>query len=375
VVSAMSGETDRLLNLAQSVDKFPDEREVDVLISTGEQVTSALLAIVLKSMLCDAVSIQGHQVRIITDSAYTKARITTVEEEKITAELDRGKVVVVPGFQGVDEKGNITTLGRGGSDTTAVALAAALKADLCEIYTDVAGVFTADPNICEKARCLDTISYDEMLEMASLGAKVLQIRSVELAKKYNVPILVRTSFGEAPGTLVCKEGRNMSMETVVISGVTYNKNEAKITVRRIPDKPGMAAKIFTALSDAHIVVDVIVQNISKKDRTDITFTVGKMDAKKACKIMEETAEKVGAEGVIIDEDIAKVSIVGSGMMSHAGIASKMFSVLAKEGINIEAITTSEIKLSCVIASKYGQLAVQTLHTAFGLDREDVEEEQ
>jgi len=214
-----------------------------------------------------------------------------------------------------------------------------------------------------------------MLEMASLGAKVLQIRSVELAKKYNVPILVRTSFGEAPGTLVCKEGRNMSMETVVISGVTYNKNEAKITVRRIPDKPGMAAKIFTALSDAHIVVDVIVQNISKKDRTDITFTVGKMDAKKACKIMEETAEKVGAEGVIIDEDIAKVSIVGSGMMSHAGIASKMFSVLAKEGINIEAITTSEIKLSCVIASKYGQLAVQTLHTAFGLDREDVEEEQ
>ncbi|OPY65255.1 MAG: Aspartokinase [Syntrophorhabdus sp. PtaU1.Bin050] len=375
VVSAMSGETDRLLNLAHSINKFPDEREIDVLISTGEQVTSALLAIVLKSVLCDAVSIQGHQVRIVTDSAYTKARITTVEEEKITAELDRGKVVVVPGFQGVDGKGNITTLGRGGSDTTAVALAAALKADLCEIYTDVDGVYTTDPNICEKARRLDTISYDEMLEMASLGAKVLQIRSVELAKKYNVPILVKTSFGEGPGTLVCKEDKSMSMEKVVISGVTYSKNEAKITVKGVPDKPGMAAKIFTALSDANIVVDVIVQNISKRDRTDITFTVGKADAKKAHKIMEETAEKVGAEGVVIDEDIAKVSIVGSGMMSHAGIASKMFSVLAKEGINIEAITTSEIKLSCVIASKYGQLAVQALHTAFGLDKEDVEEEQ
>ncbi|OPY77433.1 MAG: Aspartokinase [Syntrophorhabdus sp. PtaU1.Bin153] len=375
VVSAMSGETDKLLNLAHSVDKFPDEREVDVLISTGEQVTSALLAIVLKSMLCDAISVQGHQVRIVTDSAYTKARITTVEEKKITAELDRGKVVVVPGFQGVDEKGNITTLGRGGSDTTAVALAAALKADLCEIYTDVDGVYTADPNICEKARRLDTISYDEMLEMASLGAKVLQIRSVELAKKYSVPILVKTSFGEGPGTLVCKEDKSMSMEKVVISGVTYSKNEAKITVKGVPDKPGMAAKIFTALSDANIVVDVIVQNISKRERTDITFTVGKTDAKKAHKIMEDTADNVGAEGVVIDEDIAKVSIVGSGMMSHAGIASKMFSVLAKEGINIEAITTSEIKLSCVIASKYGQLAVQALHTAFGLDKEDVEEEQ
>jgi aspartate kinase len=375
VVSAMSGETDRLLNLAHSVDKFPDEREVDVLISTGEQVTSALLAIVLKGMLCDAVSVQGHQVRIVTDSAYTKARIATVEEEKITAELDRGKVVVVPGFQGVDEKGNITTLGRGGSDTTAVALAAALRADLCEIYTDVEGVYTADPNVCEKACCLETISYDEMLEMASLGAKVLQIRSVELAKKYNVPILVKTSFGEAPGTRVCKEDKSMSMEKVVISGVTYSKNEAKVTVKGVPDKPGMAAKMFTALSDANIVVDVIVQNISKRDRTDITFTVGKADAKKAYRIMEDTADKVGAEGVLMDEDIAKVSIVGSGMMSHAGIASKMFSVLAKEGINIEAITTSEIKLSCVIASKYGQLAVQALHTAFGLDKEDVEEEQ
>ena len=375
VLSAMAGETDRLLNLANTIDKFPDERELDVLISTGEQVTSALLAITLKCMFCDAISMQGHQVRIVTDSSYTKARIAAIEKERIVSELDKGRVVVIPGFQGVDEKGNITSLGRGGSDTTAVALAAAIQADVCEIYTDVDGVYTTDPNICDKARRLDSISYDEMLEMASLGAKVLQIRSVELAKKYNVPILVKTSFGEGSGTLVCKEEENMTMEKVVIAGVTYNKNEAKITVRKIPDKPGMAAKIFTALSDAKIVVDIIVQNVSKKDKTDITFTVAKSDAKKAHKIMEETAKKMGAEGVTIDENIAKVSIVGSGMMSHAGIASKMFAVLAEEGINIEAITTSEIKLSCVIEGKYGQLAVQALHKAFGLDKEEVEEER
>jgi len=374
VLSAMAGETDRLLNLAHSIDRFPDERELDVLISTGEQVTSALLAITLKSMLCDAVSMQGHQVRIITDSSYTKARIAAVEKNRLSAELDKGRVGGVSGFQGIDEKGDITTLGRGGSDTTAVALAAALQADVCEIYTDVDGVYTTDPNICDKARRLDKISYDEMLEMASLGAKVLQIRSVELAKKFNVPVLVKTSFGDGPGTLVCKEDDIMSMEKVVIAGVTYNKNEAKITVRKVPDKPGMAAKLFTALSDAKIVVDVIVQNVSKKDKTDITFTVAKADAKKAYKIMDEMAKKTGAEGVSIDEDIAKVSIVGSGMMSHAGIASKMFAVLADEGINIEAITTSEIKLSCVIESKYGQLAVQALHKAFGLDKEEVEEE-
>jgi len=375
VLSAMAGETDRLLNLAHSIDKFPDERELDVLISTGEQVTSALLAIVLKSMSCDAISMQGHQVRIVTDSSYTKARITAIEKEHLVSELDKGKIVVVPGFQGVDDKGNITTLGRGGSDTTAVALAAALQADVCEIYTDVDGVYTTDPNICDKARRLETISYDEMLEMASLGAKVLQIRSVELAKKYNVPILVKTSFGEGSGTLVCKEEENMTMEKVMIAGVTYNKNEAKVTVRKVPDKPGMAARIFSALSDAKIVVDIIVQNVSKKDKTDITFTVAKSDAKKAYKIMEEMVKKVGAEGVNIDEDIAKVSIVGSGMMSHAGIASKMFAVFAEEGINIEAITTSEIKISCVIESKYGQLAVQALHKAFGLDKEEVEEER
>jgi aspartate kinase len=375
VLSAMAGETDRLLNLAHSIDKFPDERELDVLISTGEQVTSALLAIMLKCMSCDAISMQGHQVRIVTDSSYTKARITAIEKEHLVSELDKGKVVVVPGFQGVDDKGNITTLGRGGSDTTAVALAAALQSDVCEIYTDVDGVYTADPNICDKARRLETISYDEMLEMASLGAKVLQIRSVELAKKYNVPILVKTSFGEGSGTLVCKEEENMTMEKVMIAGVTYNKNEAKVTVRKVPDKPGMAARIFSALSDAKIVVDIIVQNVSKNDKTDITFTVAKSDAKKAYKIMEEMVKKVGAEGVNIDEDIAKVSIVGSGMMSHAGIASKMFAVFAEEGINIEAITTSEIKISCVIESKYGQLAVQSLHKAFGLDKEEIEEER
>jgi aspartate kinase len=375
VLSAMAGETDRLLNLANAIDTFPDEREVDVLISTGEQVTSALLAIMLKCMSCDAISMQGHQVRIVTDSSYTKARIAAIEKEHIVSELDKGRIVVIPGFQGVDEKGNITTLGRGGSDTTAVALAAAIQADVCEIYTDVDGVYTTDPNICDKARRLDTISYDEMLEMASLGAKVLQIRSVELAKKYNVPILVKTSFGEGPGTLVCKEEESMTMEKVMIAGVTYNKNEAKITVRKIPDKPGMAARIFSALSDAKIVVDIIVQNVSKNDKTDITFTVAKSDAKKAYRIMEEMAKIVGAEGVSIDEDIAKVSIVGSGMMSHAGIASKMFTVLAEEGINIEAITTSEIKISCVIESKYGQLAVQSLHKAFGLDKEEVEEER
>jgi aspartate kinase len=366
VVSAMSGETDRLLNLAHEIAKFPDEREIDVLISTGEQVTSALLAMMLKEMGYDAVSVLGSQISILTDSSFGKARISKVEKERIFAELKAGRIVVVPGFQGIDENGNITTLGRGGSDTTAVALAAALPADLCEIYTDVDGVYTTDPNVYEQARRLDRISYDEMLEMASLGAKVLQIRSVELAKKYNVPILVKSSLEEGKGTLVCKE-EMMSMEQVVIAGVTLNKNEAKITVSKVPDKPGMASRIFTALSDSNIVVDVIVQNVSKGSFTDITFTTAKADAKKSYKIMEEIAKEVGAESVLIDDDIAKVSIVGSGMQSHAGIASKMFAILAAEGINIEAITTSEIKISCVIERKYGELAVQALHKGFGLD--------
>ncbi|MCX5812995.1 MAG: aspartate kinase [Proteobacteria bacterium] len=371
VVSAMSGETDKLLNLAHSISKTPDEREVDVLISTGEQVVSALLAITLKTMLCEAVSILGHQVKILTDSSHTRARIMNIEKHQIMSEISKGKVVVVPGFQGVDELGNITTLGRGGSDTSAVALAAALNADLCEIYTDVDGVYTADPNICDRARRLDRISYEEMLEMASLGAKVLQIRSVEFAMRYNVPILVKSSFTDGEGTLVCKEVSDM--EKMEVTGVTHNKNEAKITVSKVPDMPGVASKVFTALSDAGVVVDVIVQNVSRDNITDITFTVGKADGRKAFKLMEETAKKIGAEKVSLDEDIAKVSIVGLGMRSHAGVASKMFSVLAKEGINIEAITTSEIKISCVVEGKYGELAVRALHKAFGLDSELVEE--
>jgi aspartate kinase len=375
VVSAMAGETDRLLGFAHGIAAFPDEREVDVLISTGEQVTSALLAMTLKSMGHSAISMLGYQVRIITDSSFGKARINDIEKEKIFEELKAGKIVIVPGFQGVDEDGNITTLGRGGSDTTAVALAAGLKADLCEIYTDVDGVYTTDPNVCDKARRLDKISYDEMLEMASLGAKVLQIRSVEFAKKYNVPILVKSSLVEGQGTLVCREEDMMTMERVVVSGVTYSKNEAKITVNKVPDQPGIAAKIFSAVSEANIVVDIIVQNISHANTTDITFTVAKADAKKAYKIMEEMAKEIGADSVSVDENIAKVSIVGLGMISHAGIASKMFTVLSKEGINIQAITTSEIKVSCVIERKYGELAVQALHKAFGLDREDIEEEK
>jgi aspartate kinase len=374
VVSAMSGETDRLLGLAQTIAKFPDEREVDVLISTGEQVTSALLAITLQEMGYGAVSVLGHQVPIVTDSAFGKARISDIDETKIRMEVEAGRVVVVPGFQGVDEAGNITTLGRGGSDTTAVAVAAALKADVCEIYTDVDGVYTTDPNITAKAQRLDRISYDEMLEMASLGAKVLQIRSVEMAKKYKVPLLVKSSLVEGKGTLVCEEVPDM--EQVVVSGVTYNKNEAKVTVNGVPDRPGVATRIFTTLADANIVIDMIVQNVSHDKKTDVTFTLGKADAKKAQKIMEGLAAEVGAATVEVDERIAKVSIVGLGMRSHAGIAAKMFALLSGEGINIEMISTSEIKISCVIDQKYGELAVRALHTGFGLDaEEDVQEER
>jgi aspartate kinase len=372
VVSAMSGETDRLLKLAGMLSAFPDERELDVLVSTGEQVTSALLAIVLKEMGYEVVSLLGSQVRIMTDSAYGKARIEDIEQEKIMAALKKGQIVVVPGFQGIDGEGNITTLGRGGSDTTAVALAAALEADVCEIYTDVDGVYTTDPNITQKARRLDRISYEEMLEMASLGAKVLQIRSVELARKYKVPIRVKSSFTDGEGTLVCEEVP--TMEQVVVAGVTYNKNEAKITVSEVPDLPGTASKLFSPLSEAGIVVDMIVQNVSHKGFTDLTFTTAKADAKKAHKLMEKIAPDLGAKLVAIDEDIAKISIVGSGMRSHSGIATKMFTVLSNEGINIEMISTSEIKISCVIKEKYGELAVRVLHTAFGLDAEVAEEQ-
>jgi aspartate kinase len=373
VVSAMSGETDRLLKLAGGVSRFPDERETDVLISTGEQVTSALLAITLKELGFDAISLLGFQIRIVTDSAFGKARIEEIEGEKLLAALRKGQIVIVPGFQGTDGAGNITTLGRGGSDTSAVAVAAALKADLCEIYTDVDGVYTTDPNITDKARRLDRVSYEEMLEMASLGAKVLQIRSVELAKKFNVPLLVKSSFAEGKGTLVCEEVP--IMEQVVISGVTYNKNEAKITLSEVADRPGTAAKIFSPLTEANIVVDMIVQNVSHLGLTDMTFTTAKADAKRAFKIMEQVSGEIGAKQVTIDEDIAKISIVGSGMRSHSGVATKMFTILSNEGINIEMISTSEIKISCVIKEKYGELAVRALHTGFGLDAEEIAEER
>jgi len=374
VVSAMAGETDKLLRLAQQVTPNPDERELDVLVSTGEQVSIALLAISLKAMGCDAKSYLGFQIKIATDSAFGKARITAIESEKIRDDLKNGRIVVVAGFQGVDEAENITTLGRGGSDTTAVAVAAALKADVCEIYTDVDGVYTADPNVCSKARKLTKISYDEMLEMASLGAKVLQIRSVEFAKKYNVPIHVRSSFNDNPGTIVCEEDREM--ERVVVSGVTYNKNEAKIEAMRLPDVPGVAAKLFKPIADANIVVDMIIQTSStEKGYADVAFTVPKSDFVKTLQIVKETLRVIGGKEVVADENIAKVSIVGVGMRSHSSVATQMFTALAKEGININMISTSEIKISCIIDSKYTELAVRALHDAFGLDKPEISEEK
>jgi len=366
VVSAMAGETDRLIQLAYQVCENPDLRETDALISTGEQVSVALLAITLQSMGIPAKSFLSLQVRILTDSAFSKARIRNVEVKRLQKELQAGTVPVVAGFQGVDQNGNITTLGRGGSDTTAVALAAALKADVCEIYTDVEGVYTTDPSICPEARKLPHITYDEMMEMASLGAKVLQIRAVEFAKKYNVPIHVRSSFSDKSGTLVAKEDEKM--ERVLVSGVTYNKNEARITVVRVPDKPGIASKIFTPISEANIVVDMIIQNNSADGYTDLTFTVSKADFKRALKLVKKTAEAIKAQEVLADENIAKVSIVGAGMVSHAGVASKMFTALAKENINIIMISTSEIKISCVVDAKYGELAARVLHQAFSLDK-------
>ncbi len=373
VLSAISGETNRLVSLTQQMSEFPVGREYDMVISTGEQVTIGLLAIALKELGYRAKSFLGAQVPIVTDSRFGSARIERIDGERIMDELGKGVIVIVAGFQGVDGEGNITTLGRGGSDTTAVALAAALKADLCEIYTDVEGIYTTDPNICHDARKLKKVSYDEMLEMASLGAKVLQTRSVEFAKKYNIPVMVKSSFNDAPGTLVCKE--DTEMEKVVVSGVTYNKDEAKISVLRVPDRPGIAARLFRPLTEAGINVDMIVQNISHDAHTDLTFTVTKTDFKSALKIIKETAKEIEATDVVGDPNIAKVSIVGAGMRSHAGIASKMFDVLAKEGINIQMISTSEIKISCVVDVKYTELAVRVLHDAFGLGKEEVSEEK
>ena len=372
IVSAMAGETNRLVALADEMCEFPSEREYDVLVATGEQVTIALLSMCLQSMGYSAKSYLGSQIPMITDYSHAKARIKSIDDKKIREDLKSGTIIVVAGFQGVDEEGNITTLGRGGSDTSAVAIAAGLKADVCEIYTDVDGVYTTDPRIVPEARKIDRISYEEMLEMASLGAKILQIRSVEFAKKYNVVIHVRTSFDDRPGTLVMKE--DSEMETVLVSGVTYNKDEAKISIFGVPDQPGIAAQIFSPLSNNNITVDMIIQNVSKDGATDMTFTVPKSDCKKAVQIIEEVAPKIGAQGVSHDTSIAKVSIVGVGMRSHSGVASTMFESLSREGINIEMISTSEIKTSCIIDSKYTELAVRVLHQAFGLDRQDNEEE-
>ncbi len=366
VLSAMSGETNRLIALAKEMQLQPTDREMDVLISTGEQVTVALLTMALHELGCDATSYTGSQVKILTDSTYTKARIRQIEDTKIHADLDAGKIVVVAGFQGVDEGGNITTLGRGGSDTTAVALAAALKADECHIYTDVDGVYTTDPRVEPKARRLKQITFEEMLEMASLGSKVLQIRSVEFAGKYNVALRVLSSFQEGCGTLITYE--DSQMESALISGIAFNRDEAKLTITGVPDLPGVAFKILGPVADANIEVDMIIQNIADDATTDFTFTVHRNDYERAKAILEATCAQLGARKVTGDNSIVKVSIVGVGMRSHAGIASTMFKTLAEEGINIRMISTSEIKISVVVDEKYMELAVRALHTAFELDK-------
>jgi aspartate kinase len=366
VVSAMSGETDKLINLASQVSDNPDPREMDMLLSTGERVTIALLALAIQSLGHKAQSFTGRQAGIVSDSVHTQARIEKISGERVKHALKEGKVAVVAGFQGITESDDVTTLGRGGSDLSAVAVAAALKADVCDIYTDVDGVYTTDPNMVPQARKLDRISYDEMLELASLGAKVLQTRSVEFAKKYNVPVRVLSSFNDNPGTLVTKE--DSDMEKVVVSGVAYDKNQVKVTVQGVPDKPGVAAKIFNTISDNNIVVDMIIQNVGEGGLTDMSFTVPKTDAKKIAEVMKKIVAEIGAKGVAVKEDIAKVSIVGVGMRSHSGMASKMFSAMAKEGINIMMISTSEIKISIVIDAKYTELAVRVLHETFEMDK-------
>ncbi len=364
VVSAMSGETDRLIGLARSIDPRPAPRELDVLLSTGEQVTIALLSMALGRRGCPARSYTGYQVHIQTDSAHNKARIQKIEAERIRRDLAEGRVVVVAGFQGIDEHGNITTLGRGGSDTTAVALAAALKAEECQIFTDVDGVYTTDPRIEPRARRLARVTFEEMLEMASLGSKVLQIRSVEFAGKYDVPLRVLSTFEEGEGTLITTE--DPAMEDPLISGIAFNRDEAKLTVLGVPDRPGIAAGILGPISDANIEVDMIVQNVGQDGTTDFTFTVHRNDYERALEILRKTAEEMGARDVQGATSIVKVSLVGVGMRSHAGIASKMFGALAAEGINIQMISTSEIKISVVVEEKYLELAVRALHEAFGL---------
>jgi aspartate kinase len=367
VLSAMAGVTNRLLQMAHEITGDPNSRELDVLLATGEQTTVSLFCIMLESMGCPAISLLGFQANIMTDTAFGRARISRINADRIQNLLHQRKVVAIAGFQGSDHEGNITTLGRGGSDTSAVAIAAALNADMCEIYTDVDGVYTTDPNLCDKARKLDRVSYDEMLEMASLGAKVLQIRSVEFAKKFRVPLQVRSSFTQEEGTMVVEEERDM--ERLVVSAVAYSKDEARITVTNVPDRPGIASRIFTPIAGAGIVVDMIIQNTRQSGLTDLTFTVPKADYNKAMAIQKEVADSIGAEEVLGDDNIAKVSVIGVGMRSHYGVAAQMFTTLAEENINIMMISTSEIKISCIIKEEQMESAVKVLHRVFGLDAE------
>jgi aspartate kinase len=366
VVSAMAGETNRLLRLVQALNERPSQREQDVVVATGEQVTIGLLALAIQAAGGQATSFLADQCRIVTDNIFGRARIKRIDDEPLREALRKGHVAVVAGFQGTDEQGNVTTLGRGGSDTTAVALAAALEAERCEIYTDVDGVYTTDPGLCAAARKLDRVSYEEMLEMASLGAKVLQIRSVEFAMKYRVPLWVKSSFSDDPGTLVCEEDE--AMEDVLVSGIAYDRNEAKLVLRGVPDRPGVAARIFGVLDQRSIVVDLIVQTAEQDGRSDLSFTVTRTDFQAARETMERLAPELGLRGVESDDQIVKISIVGVGMRNHSGVAARMFEVLGREGINIQMISTSEIKVSCVVHAKYTELAVRALHTAFGLDR-------
>ena len=369
VVSAMGRTTDALVGLARQITPTPDPREMDMLLATGEQVTIALLAMALQALGLKARSFTGLQAGMRTDTTHTQARLTRLETDRVRQTLDAGEIAIVAGFQGLSEADEITTLGRGGSDLTAVALAAALRADTCEIYTDVDGVYTADPNIVPDARKLSRIAYDEMLEMASLGAKVLQSRSVEFAKKYGVSVHVRSSFKPDAGTLVTREERGM--EEAVVTGVTHDRGQAKISILRVPDRPGIAAQVFGAIAERTIVVDMIVQNISRDGYTDMSFTVPRGDYGRAVAALEDVARKIGAQGVVHDERVAKVSIVGVGMRSHSGVASRMFGVLSREGINIQMISTSEIAISCVIEDKYTELAVRALHEAFEVGRAGV----
>lgn len=366
ILSAMAGITDSLIDLAQQITHYPEKRELDVLLATGEQTTAALLAMTLNALHYPAQSLLGHQVEVVTDCTFGNARIMDIGATRIKELLDSRCIVVVAGFQGCDASGNITTLGRGGSDTSAVAIAAAIKADICEIYTDVSGVYTTDPNICSDAKKIDRISYEEMLEMASLGAKVLQIRSVEFAKKYNVPVHVRSSFSEEEGTMVVNEDK--SMERLVVSSVTVNKKEARITLIKVPDQPGIAAKIFSPIAEAGINVDMIIQNRHSGKFNDLTFTVPTSDFEQAMELARRIAAQIGAEDVLGDTHIAKVSVIGVGMKNHSGVASRMFGALAAENINILMISTSEIRISCVISEKYAELAVRALHSEFGLDK-------